>query len=118
MPNFSYGGNGFYTKAVSHGVPVKFAAIRKFSVRAMIFEIGRPFTADTLGGERRAYGGTKNDRDTIAFRHGADLTNIGFADGHVECRKYSSLPSCPPRNNWAYRTYDLGEIFVDHVDVP
>jgi len=115
MPNFSYGGNGYYLK--ENGKILRFTSIKKASGRGILFEIGKPLV-ESSSSEKLAYGGSKRHRENIAFRHGTDATNIAFADGHVESRRYFAVPSCPPQNNWAYRTYDKEELFADHSEIP
>ncbi len=118
MPNFSYGGNGFYIAA--SGTPLKFAAIKKPSVRGMSFEIGKPYSGLVIA-DQRQYGSGKFDAGRLPFRHNRK-DNIAFVDGHVAAWDYYEVPNLlnygTATNNWAYRTYDKLEMFADHIDIP
>jgi len=65
-----------------------------------------------------SYGSGLMGRMTVSFRHHLK-TNAAFADGHVSTLAPQDIPDpSPSYNNWAYRTYDKNELFVDHKLIP
>ena len=112
-PNFSYGGNPFYINSSVSKVK-RFTTITKSSGRILLGEVGEPIT----GGSGVSYGSSLMGRMAISFRHNLK-TNAAFADGHVSTLAPKDVPDpSPSYNNWAYRTYDKDEMFVEHSLIP